>query len=114
LSCELGETREKRCFRFSLVNSEDSDWLAWLYPAYLCGCVNDFENGEGENIYFAKYLALCKRGLKNVPPSRSRVNGKNAKVCLKVKVVVLQARGLGVVLWQCSTLPPSRLECILH
>jgi len=22
-----------------------------------------FENGEGENIHFAKYPALCKRGL---------------------------------------------------
>jgi len=31
---------------------------------YLCGCVNViFENGEGENIRFAKYPTLYKRGL---------------------------------------------------
>jgi len=26
-----------------------------------------FENGEGKNIRFAKYPALCKRGLKHNP-----------------------------------------------
>jgi len=45
----------------------------------LCGCVNNviFENREGENIRFAKYTALCKRGLKPTELSNTnRVNGR--------------------------------------
>ena len=93
------ERNRKSLVLFVVVDFEDSDWLAWLYPSpytaahciYAGWCKRQlflktmlcarcyFWKRRGRNIRFSKYPAMCKCGLsqwlKNMLKSCGKING---------------------------------------